>query len=366
MLCQINPPLEYGVDCLCQTGNSDAPTKNARCRILPPTILPTQLGVWVIDCRVCGAALDDKIYSVKEMYFGTREEFDYQQCADCACLQLVDIPSDMGKYYPEDYYSKHIKKQPSQNRVLAALRQIKLDAVLGEQSFKSAILFFLRRPRLPPWVNDVNLSSNRRILDVGCGAGKLLLKLSKKGFRRLEGVDPFVDKSISYPCGVRITKAQIWDVAKDSDKCKGFDLVMMHHSLEHIPDQHRTFAAAADLLKAQGTLLIRVPLSSSWAWEHYRENWVQLDAPRHLYLHTLKSLEQLASKHGFTLESVNFDSTKFQFTGSEQYVKDIPLIEKEDSELFSEQALSNFERKAEILNGDGEGDQACFIFKLAA
>tara|TARA_B110000503_G_scaffold79205_1_gene121681 strand:+ start:16777 stop:17739 length:963 start_codon:yes stop_codon:yes gene_type:complete len=320
----------------------------------------------VIDCRVCGAALDDKIYSVKEMYFGTREEFDYQQCADCGCLQLVDIPSDMGKYYPEDYYSKHIKKQPSQNRVLAALRQIKLDAVLGEQSFKITILFFLRRPRLPQWVNDVNLSSNHRILDVGCGAGKLLLKLSKKGFRRLEGVDPFVDKSISYPCGVRITKAQIWDVAKDSDKCKGFDLVMMHHSLEHIPDQHRTFAAAADLLKAQGTLLIRVPLSSSWAWEHYRENWVQLDAPRHLYLHTLKSLEQLASKHGFTLKSVNFDSTKFQFTGSEQYVKDIPLIEKEDSELFSEQALSNFERKAEILNSDGEGDQACFIFTLAA
>ena len=59
------------------------------------------------------------------------------------------------------------------------------------------------------------------------------------------------------------------------------------------PDQ-RTFSAAHDLLNKDGVLLVRVPLSSSWAWEHYRENWVQLDAPRHLYLHSVKSMEVLA------------------------------------------------------------------------
>jgi 2-polyprenyl-3-methyl-5-hydroxy-6-metoxy-1,4-benzoquinol methylase len=300
------------------------------------------------------------------MYFGTRDEFEYQQCADCSCLQIVDIPHNMGRYYPEQYYSKHIKKQHRHNIMLSALREMKLDAALGGHKLKSAILFFLRRPRLPEWINYLNLNSNSRVLDVGCGAGKLLLKLDKKGFRRLEGVDPFIDESISYPCGVRIYKKQIWDIAKDNDKFKSFDLVMMHHSLEHIPDQHRTFVAASDLLKAQGALLIRVPLSSSWAWEHYRENWVQLDPPRHLYLHSLKSMELLGSKHGFMLNSVHFDSTKFQFTGSEKYLKNIPLIEKEDNELFSAQELYEFKRKAEKLNNDGKGDQACFIFKLVA
>ena len=110
--------------------------------------------------------------------------------------------------------------------------------------------------------------------------------------------------------------------------------------------------------------MIRVPLCSSWAWEHYRENWVQLDPPRHICLHSLKSMELLGNQSGFTLDSVHFDSTEFQFTGSEKYLKNIPLIEKEDDELFSAQELNEYKRKAEKLNRDGKGDQACFIFKL--
>jgi 2-polyprenyl-3-methyl-5-hydroxy-6-metoxy-1,4-benzoquinol methylase len=300
------------------------------------------------------------------MYFGTRDEFTYRQCTRCACLQIEEIPRNLGDYYPDDYYSKHIKKQHSHSKTQSALREMKLNAMLGGHATRSAALFFLRKPRLPRWVSHLHLHSTRRILDVGCGAGKLLLKLDKKGFRRLEGVDPFIDQPIEYPCGVKIHKAQIWDLASDSDKTKSFDLVMMHHSLEHIPDQQRTFTAAADLLKTKGSLLIRIPLSSSWAWEHYRENWVQLDAPRHLYLHSARSLEVLARKHGFTLESVYFDSTAFQFTGSEKYQKNISLLEQKDGELFSAETLAEFVKKAEHLNSEGKGDQACFIFKLTA
>jgi 2-polyprenyl-3-methyl-5-hydroxy-6-metoxy-1,4-benzoquinol methylase len=300
------------------------------------------------------------------MYFGTKDEFEYQQCGNCFCLQIVDIPNDLGRYYPEQYYSKHIKKQYKQSRIMSALRERQLNATLDNRKFETAMLFFVRRTRLPEWINYLDINSKSRILDVGCGAGKMLLKLEKKGFRNLEGVDPFIDESISYPCGVKIYRAQLWDIAEDSDKFKSFDLVMMHHSLEHITDQHRTFIAAFDLLKARGTLLIRIPLSSSWAWEHYRENWVQLDPPRHLYLHSLKSMELLGNKHGFMLDSVHFDSTEFQFTGSERYLKNIPLIEKKDSELFSDQEISEYKHRAEKLNIDGKGDQACFVFKAKA
>ena len=320
----------------------------------------------VDNCRVCGAALDSTFYTVKEMYFGTRDEFQYQRCPACACLQIRTIPDDIGRYYPAQYYSMHIRKLHRHGRIEATLREMKLNAVLGGDRLKSALLFFLRKPSLPPWLDVLQLDSRQRILDVGCGAGKLLLKLDKKGFRRLEGVDPFIDEPITYPCGVQIYKDQIWDIAGDSDKHKGFDLVMMHHSLEHIPNQHRTFTAAADLLKGGGSLLIRVPLSSSWAWEHYAEHWVQLDAPRHLYLHSAGSLEQLACQHGFTLDSVHYDSTAFQFTGSEKYQRDIALIEKTDSELFSSQQLDTFRQQAEVLNREGRGDQACFVFNLTA
>lgn len=319
----------------------------------------------MIKCRVCGSIVDTSVYKVKEMYFGTRDEFKYQQCGNCSCLQIVTIPENLGRYYPADYYSKHVKKQYKQNRMLSGLREMKLNATLDDKKPAASILFFLRKPRLPAWINYLNINSRSRILDVGCGAGKLLLKLRKKGFRCLKGVDPFIEATISYSNGIKIYKNQIWDIAKDRDKYKSFDLVMMHHSLEHIPDQHRTFSAAFDLLKKQGVLLVRIPLSCSWAWEHYRENWVQLDPPRHLYLHSVKSMEMLANKHGFKLDGVHFDSTEFQFTGSERYLKNIPLVEKEDSELFTEKEIQDYKHKADRLNREGKGDQACFIFKLA-
>jgi len=320
----------------------------------------------VIKCRICGSTVDTPVYAVREMYFGTREQFEYQQCPECSCLQIVTIPDNLGQYYPADYYSKLIKDQYKQVRSLSVLRELRLNACLGNQRAISLLLFFLRKPRLPHWMNYINIHSQSRILDVGCGAGKLLLKLAKKGFRQLEGVDPFISEPITYSNGVKIYKNEIWDIAKDGDKANAFDLVMMHHSLEHIPDQDRTFSAAHELLNKDGIFLVRVPLSSSWAFEHYRENWVQLDAPRHLYLHSTKSMEVLARKHAFHLQNVHFDSTQFQFTGSERYLRNIPLVGKSEDEFFSKEELQDFRAKADQLNKDGTGDQACFVFKLVS
>jgi len=76
-------------------------------------------------------------------------------------------------------------------------------------------------------------------------------------------------------------------------------------------------------------------------------------------------VQVLALKHGFTLQDVHFDSTQFQFTGSERYLRNIPLAEKEEDEVFGSQELREYRLKADQLNKDGTGDQACFIFKLA-
>lgn len=40
-----------------------------------------------------------------EMMFGFGEEFAYFECSKCGCLQISEIPVDISKYYPSDYYS---------------------------------------------------------------------------------------------------------------------------------------------------------------------------------------------------------------------------------------------------------------------
>lgn len=112
--------------------------------------------------------------------------------------------------------------------------------------------------------------------------------------------------------------------------------------------------------------MIRTPLASSYAWEKYKENWVQLDAPRHFFIHTPKSIAILCQKSGLQISDIVYDSHELQFYGSEQYKKGIPLLSKNlymlnpEQSTFLPKRIKQFKKKAEILNKLGRGDQAAF------
>ena len=87
---------------------------------------------------------------------------------------------------------------------------------------------------------------------------------------------------------------------------------------------------------------------------------MQLDPPRHLFLHTVKSISFLAKEAGLEVKDVFYDSGTFQFTGSEKYLKNIPLRDKSGEKLFSESNLADFQKRADKLNKEEKGDQAGF------
>jgi hypothetical protein len=37
--------------------------------------------------------------------FSTQEEFAYWECSVCGCLQIVNVPENLGDYYDGSYYS---------------------------------------------------------------------------------------------------------------------------------------------------------------------------------------------------------------------------------------------------------------------
>jgi len=139
---------------------------------------------------------------------------------------------------------------------------------------------------------------------------------------------------------------------------------MFHHSFEHLPFPQEIFKCISRLLNDRGVVLIRTPIVPSYAWEYYGVNWVQLDAPRHFFIHSLKSLEILAAQAGLKIKEVIYDSTEFQFLGSEQYQRDIPLISERSyyknpqKSIFSAGERKMFNLKADNLNNDKLGDQA--------
>lgn len=113
---------------------------------------------------------------------------------------------------------------------------------------------------------------------------------------------------------------------------------MMHHVLEHMDRQIEELKFCYGLLKPKGCLLVRIPIANK-AWEIFRENWLPLDAPRHFFIHTLKSFNILAEKTGFKIKKTIFDSTDFQFLGSKLYQKDIPLHPNDNESVSYEGIL---------------------------
>ena len=317
-----------------------------------------------MPCKICGNSQDNQTYRVREMMFGTRDYFAYLECSQCGCLQIVQSPVDLAKYYPPAYYSFSSIHAAPATLLQRARKMLKCRALWNGGLLARAIL----RRRGPEdellsqlgSLGKAHLSRGSRILDVGSGTGALLLELKNAGFERLLGVDPFIESDIQYPNGLRIRKCVIYDVGGQ------WDLVMFHHSFEHLPDPLGTLDHCCELLADKGWCLIRIPTVSSWAWKKYRENWVQLDAPRHLFLHSVRSIKTLASNAGLHLKEVVYDSTALQFWGSEQYLRDIPLTAERSycknptQSIFSPEEIESFRKQAEAFNARNEGDQAIF------
>jgi len=199
-------------------------------------------------------------------------------------------------------------------------------------------------------------------LDVGCGIGDRLQALRTAGLTHLEGVDPFIDDDIHYANGVRVYKKLIFEVDGV------YDLITLHHSFEHMPEPLTVMRKLYELVAPQGVLLLRIPVAAQ-AWREYGVYWVQIDAPRHFYLHTINSMEILAKQAGFYIDRIDFDSDAFQFWGSEQYRRDISLYDPSSCEfgtaqsIFSRKEIEDFARRSRELNKEEKGDQACFYLR---
>lgn len=311
-------------------------------------------------CRICANAEGNRAYDVREMMYGTRESFGYVQCGACGCLQIAEIPADLSRFYPPDYTS--FKPAPGgrfANPLRAVLRRARYRYAALGKGFGGRVLHALApKPRLD-FLRPVALDYNSRILDVGCGSGELLVILREIGMRNLLGVDAFVARDLDHPGGVRVRRGTLDDAEGE------WDCIMFNYSLEHMPDQAGALRAAAARLAPNGACLVRIPMVDSAAWERYGVDWVNLDAPRHLYLHTRRSFERAAADAGLAIAQTRYDSDDFQFLGSELYRRNIPLNAPAETKAaaFTRAQVRAWRREAEALNLESRGDLATFYLR---
>ena len=292
-----------------------------------------QVSEVIKECQLCGSTGPHRTITVREMYYGTREPFEYYICAECDTLQILNVleGEDLARHYPRKYYSYNVAAQPQVFRWLTT-QQDNFQLRTGGRLVGALIA------ALPPGIrsligtrdasgdvvtmlSQLALERDARILDVGCGAGGLLDRLARVGFTNLSGADPFIEADGETPLGVPIAKRYMSEVTGE------FDLIMFNHSLEHVPDPVATLKAAHERLAVGGFCLVRLPTTSSEAWTVYGADWCLIDAPRHTVIPSRQGMALAAGRVGLRVEKTWDDSNSSQFFGSEAYRRDIALPE---------------------------------------
>ena len=305
------------------------------------------------SCDICGNS-DYEIYNVRERQFNRGEIFRYLYCNVCGTLQLIDKPNDISDYYSSDYYSFHLDQTETKGKRDNGKKKIAKKIIFGKTDIP-----YLGQAVLRYYMNSVmrlyrtGAKTTWRILDVGGGNGAWLADLKNMGYTDLTNLDRFSPDG-GYE-GIRFIHSDLLKYSTD-DK---YDLITLNHSFEHMENPFEVFEKLYEMLSDKGLLIIRIPVCGGDAWEDYKENWYEIDAPRHYYLYSEKSIRLLCEKNKFYVKRVIYDSTCNQFLYSKMY-KETDCSYDEVKEAIGLTDKLKYIFRVNRLNRCGRGDRAAF------
>jgi SAM-dependent methyltransferase len=129
-----------------------------------------------------------------------------------------------------------------------------------------------------------------RVLDVGCSTGTFVAMLAEAGYRA-EGLE--IDEfSVGHAqaSGLEVRAGDLESAALEPNH---YDVVVMSHTLEHLPNPCAAILAISRILAQGGVLLVYVPNFRSLAARVLRNNWGYLSPHEHVWHFSFASLRRL-------------------------------------------------------------------------
>ena len=136
------------------------------------------------------------------------------------------------------------------------------------------------------------LKPTSKVLDYGCGSGEFVKHLRGNSINAY-GYDPNINFHVGgFPD--YLTASEAW-------KNKKYDIIFLWHVLEHIHNPFELIEILKKNLNKDGLIFIAIPNFKSYDSRHYGKYWAGLDAPRHLWHFSRKSIYRIAEKNEFKI-----------------------------------------------------------------
>lgn len=264
-----------------------------------------------LSCYICQSPGKILYQGMTDRLFNVPGKWDIRQCQnpECGLLWLDPIPikEDIGKVYL-NYYTHGDINVVSKSFLRRAIDYIdkgyladKYKYLKGQTGIYQRILGFLvyldqgLKSELDFEVMYLPAQKGR-LLDVGCGDGRFLMKMRDLGWQA-EGME--VDETaveIARKNGLKVSVGQLPGKTYPENF---FDVITLRSVMEHFSDPLDVLIECQRILKDTGYLMIITPNTKSRVHNIYKEKWFDLDPPRHLHIFSSKNMKNLLKKAGF-------------------------------------------------------------------
>jgi 2-polyprenyl-3-methyl-5-hydroxy-6-metoxy-1,4-benzoquinol methylase len=246
------------------------------------------------DCDLCGSPTRRTIISsCTDRLSHLPGTFDIVECGTCGHWYLHPRPSPdaIHHYYAAAYYTHRARAQADagfRSGARSALKRVAKAALAARQGAA---------------VEDYRPWGTRKLLDLGCGSGRFLSAMRRRGWE-VTGLD--VDPAAVETARAHTPDADIHcgDVAHVELAKESFTLIMASHVIEHVASPRHFLGVVRTLLAPGGLLVIRCPNVGSLEARLFGRRWHYLDVPRHLHHFRPATLSKMVEESGLHVNAL--------------------------------------------------------------
>jgi len=232
-----------------------------------------------INCPVCNSNRYTILFEAGDYEYELPGTFYIAQCDSCGLLYQNPRPpfNEICRYYTEKY-------EPYRK--------------VGSLLMQKLRYRFLVQPRIKKYKKLFQAKSDQiKVLDVGCADGGLLYELSLDKKFDCYGIEPIkYIADIAINKGLKVSCSTLENYECDNEY---FDLIIMNHVIEHLPNPEEVMKKIFKLLKKDGYFCGETPCSDALEKFIFLKYWAIYHLPRHLTFFSTKLMIKFLQKFGF-------------------------------------------------------------------